>query len=403
VAMVLTIAAFGIVLDLTLRRLDPGDRAVRRAAIAAFVACPLLYGAGDSLRWYPVFAALAAVFVAVWSRAGRPTILAGALLGLAASTSFLAVVPGVVMMMRRYAFQRRFERARDVPFIVATLMCASPGLITFWNAATKAGEVRDGSALVAPLTLALGFFGGGRLGLSPAPAMLPYMAVATLAIAALALRWLRADRDHAATARSGELARAAVSFVALSAIVMAALGLSQPRALLFVAPFVCAAIVLALPRAPSLRVVVVAALALPTTLVVATTLPTTYPFKRNLAIPMTEVMAWIDAEAPADAAFVTSEPVVEYLLDRRGRCVVGRMGAARACGAARLAAAGAVVVLRDHTFEDVPQLRDAADRAARERRPVLTATFGLDRDAALKSRLTGVALTPWILRAELWR
>ena len=63
----------------------------------------------------------------------------------------------------------------------------------------------------------------------------------------------------------------------------------------------------------------------------------------------------------------------------------------------------AVLLVRDHVFDDDPALGDAAARATGGRERGDVATFGNDRDAALKSRLTGVDLPAWIIRVEVWR
>ena len=94
-----------------------------------------------------------------------------------------------------------------------------------------------------------------------------------------------------------------------------------------------------------------------------------------------------------------SEPVIEYGLRKRGVCVIGRIRVDEGCELT----GRPVVVVRDQTFGRIDYLVEGAARSTSGRPLAAVRTFGVDRDAGLKNRLTGSALTPWIVRVEIWR
>lgn len=389
VAMLLSALAFVAALDVVLRRIQQR----RWLVIALFAACPLLFGVGDSLRWYPLFTLLTALFLRRVLLDDRPSIAAAILLGLAGMTSFLAVVPALAYGLHRYGWQRRFERRQDVPFLAVTAVLALPSLWALLRVADGIGAVRDAGPVAAALSLAYGYFAGGRLGPSFAAAVAP-LALAALVAAVLTVRFWR-------TASS--LEHAAVPLIGLAAIVLSLIGNAQPRSLLFVAPWLCAVLALSADRfgrlAPIFRAFLLLAAAVPTILVLVTLRGTAHPFKRNLAIPYEEAIDWTLAQVPSGAMAYVSEPVIEYGLRQRGVCVVGRARVDEGCELT----GRPVVIVRDQTFGRVDYLVEGAARSTAGRKLAARRDFGVDRDAGLKNRLTGSALTEWIVRIEIWR
>ena len=59
--------------------------------------------------------------------------------------------------------------------------------------------------------------------------------------------------------------------------------------------------------------------------------------------------------------------------------------------------------MRDQSFGRIDYLIEGAARSTSGRPLAAARTFGVDRDAGLKNRLTGSALTDWIVRIEIWR
>lgn len=390
VAMLLSALAFLAALDLVLRQITQ----LRWTVIALFAACPLLFGVGDSLRWYPLFALLTALFLRRVLLDGRPSLGAGVLLGLAGMTSFLAAVPALAYGLHRYGLQRRFDRRQDAPFLAAVAVMALPSAWALLRVIDSVGAVRDAGPIPAALSLGYGYFAGNRLG----PSFVA--AVAPLAVAALVAAWLAVRSWRTAS----ELERLAVLLIGLAVVVLSLIGNAQPRSLLFVAPWLSAVLVLAVLRfgryAPIARAFLLLAAVVPTFAVLITLrLGTAYPFKRNLVIPYEEAVDWTLAQVPAGAMAYVSEPVIEYALRSRGLCVVGRMRVDEGCAPT----GRPVMVVRDQTFERISYLNEGVARSTAGRTLAATRDFGLDRDASLKNRLTGSSLTTWIVRIEVWR
>ena len=389
VALLFSALAFLAALDVVLRHVPQ----LRWVVIALFAACPLLFGVGDSLRWYPLFSLLTAMFLRRVLLDQRPSVGAGILLGLAGMTSFLAVVPALAYGLHRYGWQRRFEARRDMPFLAVTAVFALPSLWALLRIADSVGAVRDAGPATAVLTLAYGYFAGGRLGLSYAAVVAP-LALAAIVAAVLTIRdWRTAF----------PVAQVAILLAGLAAVTLALIGNAQPRSLLFVAPWVGAVLALSADCfgrfAPIVRSFLLLAAAVPTILVLIGLRGSEHPFKRNLAIPTDEAIEWILMQVPTGAMAYVSEPVIEYGLRKRGVCVVGRVRVDEGCELT----GRPVVVVHDQTFGRVQYLVEGAARSTSGRPLAAVRTFGVDRDAGLKNRLTGSALTVWIVRVEIWR
>lgn len=389
VALLLTAGAFLAVLDLVLRR-QP-DR--RWATIALFVACPLLFGVGDSLRWYPLFTLLTALFLRRVLLDDRPSVGAAVLLGLAGMTSFLAIVPALAYGLHRYGWQRRFEARKDGPFLAIVAVLALPSAWALLQIVGSVGVVRDAGPVESALSLSYGYFAGNRLGPSWLATVAP-LALVTLTAIWLAVRSRRSESD---------LERTAVLLAALAGIALMLIGNAQPRSLLFVAPWLCALVALAPPHfgrfAPIARAFVLLASVVPTAAVLVSLRGSEHPFKRNLAIPVAEALDWTLAKVPTGAMAYVSEPVIEYGLRKRGLCIVGRARVDEGCELT----GRPVVVVRDQTFGRIDYLNEGVARSTAGRTLLAAQTFGVDRDAGWKNRLTGANLTGWIVRIEVWR
>jgi hypothetical protein len=389
VAMLLSTLAFLAVLDLLLRQVQGR----RWPLIVLFAACPLLFGVGDSLRWYPLFALLSALFLRRVLLDGRPSIAAGILLGLAGMTSFLAAVPAAAFGLHRYLLARRFEWRVDGPFLAVVAAMALPSAWALLRVGEAIPDLRDAGPLGSLLSLGYGFFAGGRLGPSWVAAVAPYGLVAVGGAWLVLRSWRQAP----------DLAIITLLMAALAAVVLPAIGNAQPRSLLFLAPWLCALLALA-PAAlgrlePVGRWLLLLATVVPTLCVLGTLRGTEHPFKRNLAIPVREAVDWTLAQVPTGAMAIVSEPVIEYELRKRGVCVIGRARVDEGCELT----GRPVVVVRDHTFGRIDYLNEGAARATSGRPLAAARTFGIDRDAGLKNRLTGSDLTGWIVRIEIWR
>lgn len=389
VAMLFTALAFVAALDVVLRQVETR----RRAVVVLFAACPLLFGVGDSLRWYPLFALLSALFLRRVLLDGRPSVGAGVLLGLAGMTSFLAVVPAAAFGLHRYVLRRRFDWREDGAFLVVVAVMALPSAWALLRVAEAIPGLRDAGPVGALLSLGYGFFAGGRLGPSWVAAVAPYGVVMAGAIWLIARRWRQAP----------DVAVMGLLMAALAVVVLPVIGNAQPRSLLFLAPWLCALLALAPAALGRLELVgrwlFLLATVVPTLCVLLTLRGTEHPFKRNHVIPYDAAIDWALARIPAGAVAYASEPVLEYTLRKRGLCVVGRTRVDEGCEpAGRL-----VLVVRDQTFARIDYLVEGAAHATAGRTLIAAQTFGIDRDAGLKNRLTGSNLTSWIVRIEVWR
>jgi len=79
----------------------------RLVAVLMFGLMPLAVSQGDALRWYPVFALLSALFVTLYlvPRDGPAQLWSSAVLGLAASTDFSAILLVPPLLIYRYGLQ----------------------------------------------------------------------------------------------------------------------------------------------------------------------------------------------------------------------------------------------------------------------------------------------------------
>ena len=198
VSLIMSEIAFLLILDLTLAMVHSATKIVRLATMFLFLSFPLLYGVGDALRWYPAFAVFVASFFWLELRRGRPTMLGGMLLGLAAATNFLAIIPYFAFATRRYLWRRSFDIRIDGPFHLVLASFAAPGLIAFAMIvadATKTGEDTSGflhfstpiSGLVGIAQAGLGFLGGYRIGPVDVVLGIPYLALLALSLGSWAL------------------------------------------------------------------------------------------------------------------------------------------------------------------------------------------------------------------------
>lgn len=415
VSLLMTGLAFLLVLDLTLRAQTVQSTRARLTTLFLFATFPMLYGVGDALRWYPPFALLIAAFLWLELRGEKPTIGGGLALGLAASTNYLAIFAYLAFAVRRYLILRRFELRADGLFHLALLIVAWPGLVNFVRILSNATADNVSHTFFQHVPLlrglaglaetALGFFGGNRLGLFNSALALPYLALCALSIAVLA-RALWKNRHARAEQDAPGLATIAASLALLCILYSLLTSFDRARALLFVSPFVVGCMALgywrtklalrwdALPLALAAFVLFSAALA-------AGRL-SDQPFKRNLAIPFDEVTQFVADNTEGDVLVASSETVTAYFLERADRCVVSWVDVP-ACLAQGPGHFRYVVLVRNQNFDAQLELVKIARDVVQHRALVARAEFGRDRTAALKSRLTGETLSPWLLTVEIYR
>jgi hypothetical protein len=425
-SLLMSATAFLLLLDLALAGSRPGGRMLRLATGLIFLTFPLLYGVGDALRWYPLFALLVASFFWLDLRCRRPTIAGGALLGLSASTNFLAVIPYAAFVARRYFVQRRFNIKIDGPFHLVMVIFAAPGLATFILALVAASHrarsvihleftwSARGSAL-ALAQMVLGFFGGYRIGPVEILLGLPFMVLVVLALRSLALHRRGSEKGSRYDEMTSDLWVITAVMTVLCIIYSVSTGFKEGRALLFLAPFVLACFALGYWRrfsaAAWLPVCLASLLLFGTAL--ANARQSAAPFKRDLVIPFDEVTNFIAENVHGSVLYVTYDPVSRYLMRDDGYCLFFDLFQRSwldvepdlmPCTPQGLDRFDTIVVgvWPPNGPPWTPTGAAALDYIHEHRKLQSRAQFGYDRWAGLKTRLTGVALDPWIMTIEIY-
>jgi hypothetical protein len=426
VSLFMSAIAFLLILDLTLSATRANASMARFATLLLFLTFPLLYGVGDALRWYPLFAVLVAGFFWHELRCGQPTIVGGALLGLSVSTNFLAFIPYFAFAGQRYFLRRRFNFRVDVPFHLAAVIFAAPGLATFVCVLLEALH-RDRSVIhlqftwslhasaVALAQMGLGFLGGYRIGPVEVLLGLPFVALFVLALGRMVLHRQRSDEVRRSGEITGDLLVITTIMTVLCIIYSLSTDFDQGRALLFLAPFVLAFFALAYWRCFSeaawLPVCLASLLLFCTALTNAR--QSTAPFKRDLVIPFDEVRSFIADNVHGSVLFVTYESVIRYLMRDDGYCSMFSLKPGSwldvepelsPCARDGLDRFDTIVVglWPPNGPPWTPSGSVALDYIHEHRKLHARAGFGYDRWAGLKTRLTGVALRPWIMTIEIY-
>jgi hypothetical protein len=288
--------------------------ATRVAAVLLFGLSPLAVGQGDALRWYPLFALLVALFLVMYlvpvSKSLR--IASAVPLGLAASTNFLAAIVLAPFLVYRYLLERTFSRKFDAAYWMIVLLCAAPGLASFYALATRklghaASTELEHNIIRSTATLVIGFFGGGIVGVGQAWVLVPIALIACVAV------WTEIDRNRPTNPTHLLLLTLA------AATLMAIPGLDRGRAFLYLAPVLAAILTLYLDRrsAGSIVLLLVPVL-LPAIAVVANADHGTRPFKRNAVIPYEHILDFIEGNAQGETLVMSSDPTVVWAMNLQG-------------------------------------------------------------------------------------
>ena len=410
-ATALSLALFQVLTLIAIRRRNGAavPPSTRIMAVLLFGLSPLGIGQGDALRWYPMFALMIALFLVMYLAPGRGVRLASAIpLGLAASTSFLAVVVAVPFLVHRYLLERAFSRKLDAAYWAIVLVLAAPGLVSAYAIATHklavvaAGELEH-NLLRSAAVLALGFFGGGTVGVGDAWILAP--------VGLITLAALRAEIDRAHPANPTHLLL--LTFV--SAALMIPVGLDRGRAFLYLAPLLASLLTLFLDRGARERSVGATALflalvLLPGLAVAATANYGTRPFKRNAVIPYAEIVDFIRTNEQGDTLVVSSDKPLVWVLDHEAasphRCVSYFMQRRDCFAPDRRYDSLFIISGHSDRSRNAAYMRLIGEKIAEittGRNKIAELHAGVDKDAALKRRLTGVALDEFILSVDLYR
>jgi hypothetical protein len=200
-----------------------------------------------------------------------------------------------------------------------------------------------------------------------------------------------------------------------AAALMVLLAFGKPRSFLYLAPVLAALLTLFLDRQARDRAAGIAVLL--ASLILAASVGSianinnrTHPFKRNSVIPFQSIVDFIQSNEQGRVLVISTDPVIPWVLqhlnDGGDRCV-GYFFRAKAC----LAAAqryDSVFVIAGYSDKSahaaaMDAFKSMVDSATAGRRKVATIHVGVDEDAGLKSRLTGVPLDKYLLAVDLYR
>ena len=400
VSFQLSVAAV-LVTFLTVRQWLPAGGYRRTLAAGCFLMAPLLYGVGDSLRWYPILALLIAVFVRWYILDGRPSPRAALVLGLAGSTAVAAFVPYVAMLLHRFWLRRARPGKDDVIFHAILLVTTAPAVLNLLarNGVHRVIAKFGGHGLQQLAKAALGIGGGCRLGPSDGLAALPYW----LAVLGAALLVAGHDRRAGPATKENDFAGLTAMMVVVSVVVVVGGGLSLPRSFLFLAPPLAGLVAIAIGRAQAPWVpAAFLALHLAGFAALAVLFHNDHPFKRNMEIPFEQVEQALRRWKQGRTQLMTNENVTAYLGMPIVDCVSPRIGfRLNDCGRDG-ESFDTVIVIGDGNFGGPSWARQQA-RLAQNFNQVQQLDIGIDRDAELKARLTGVELPSALLRMWVYR
>jgi len=382
----------------------------RLLAILLFGLSPLAIGQGDAIRWYPPFALLFALFFISYASAKRPIaqLYSAIPLGLAASTNFIAADVVAPLIIYRYLFQRNgFRAVFDVSYWLLFLVLALPAA-SWWAYAIASrkfshvlGVEFGSSPLRAVATDMLGFFGGDALGVSQAWAVVP-----AIAVTGFAVFWL-ADRKRP---------EHPVNFLLLTLVAMLLMvlpGFGEARAFLYLAPVLASILTLFFDRLAMRRglATLLASLVLLSAVgAVANINHGSTPFKRNAAIPYQEILDFIRGNTRGHSLVVSTDPVVVRVLNhdriKLDGCVSYFLQNGD-CFKDDRRYDTVFAIIGHSNFSDRPHVLQDLDAkllaATSGKQKIAQMKAGLDRDAAIKSKLTGVPLQEYILAVDLYR
>jgi len=403
-----SLAIFQLLALMLAARRDGVPLSTRLIAVLLFGLAPLAVSQGDAIRWYPMFAMLIAMFVVLYVAADNDVarFCSAIPLGLAASTNFLAVIVLLPLALYRYALQRRFRAPLDLGFALTALIFGGMGLVSAYSIYTMrlrgVMHTEFGHGLVqAILTNVLGFFGGDALGVSQGWIIVPTVIISAVAIVSVIDRKQPDDPAH-------------LLLLMLAATVLMVLpGFAKPRSFLYLAPAMAAVLTIFFDRQILLRGV--GAVPLLASLIVVANVGAianvnggTHPFKRNSVIPYRNIIDFIQSNESGYTAIASTDPVVVWVLQhqhgRQDRCVEYFLAVAKCLVSGRRY--DSIFVITGHSDKPAAKRRrfdQLVGQLTAGRQKVMTFHAGLDEDAELKTRLTGVELARYILAVDLYR
>lgn len=408
VSLTFTAVALGTWSWIALDHLEkPVSNAIALIVALAMATTPLTIGLGDALRYYPLFAMLIAIAYFIYLKVPGYWYWSAIPLGIAADACPLAILPFAALLLHRYAIDREFNFREDLVYWLLSAVIALPGFLTFLLILRTPGysmsDQIEPKLLVSIFRTFLGFFGGFTLGVSQSWLALMEMAASGY----LATRAWRLAKSDTRLRRICLLIIVTAGLVAILPI----FGLDIVRSFVFLAPMImcvaCIGLSESLESSPVLTGCALSAMLIVSLTVVGSGHLSRTPFKRNLAIPFYEVARFVRANGRRNAAVVTSDPVIAYLLRKTPRLCVATFVSQDwtrlpKCLTSR-SEDSVIVITRQARGESNPKWRRVVSRLTSGKSIVAAAGFGVDEDARLKSWLTGVRLPRTLMMARIYR
>lgn len=283
----------------------------------------------------------------------------GMLLGLAASTNFLAIIAYLAFAARRYLHRGSFDLRADGPFHVALIIFAAPGLIAFAQIVGPSEFLQIGTPVSGVIGIShagLGFFGGYRIGPIDIALGIPYLALLAFSLGSFVLQRLA----NIGSKDSNDLAQDLfIIFAVMGALCVdysLVTGFSAGRAWLFLAPFLLACFAFGywchFPRLSFVPLVLASFLLF--TAALANGRGSDAPYKRNLVIPFHEVTNFVEGNANGSVLYVSQEPVGAFLLRDTGYCLL--TSDLPSCAEQPLDHFDTIVLIDDSYLQKVPNI-----------------------------------------------
>lgn len=353
---------------------------------------PLLVAQGDVLRWYPLFALLTLASVTLLLRGAHRS--AGLLLGASASVNVIGFVDFAAIALVVATCPREGGLRRALAMLPPFALAALPGAINLAVVLHKGMGADNLVSLPRAVTLMVtGFVGGQSLGLVQSVPV-------TVALAALVVL----ARRQAWRAVAGDFAWRLVAALFAVAVALTLAGLWKPRSVMYLAPLfagILAAMLLAArDLRPATRSAAIAVLVLVQLVALPNLRGNDTPYKRSTTVPVENVLGLLEANGAQHASIWSIDPAI-------ARAARGRLPLACVAEtdeqAARCPETDRIVLVLGHSSSDgLPEA--FVERAARRLGPDarrVEVPFGLDEEAPLKSRLSGVPLSRFVTRVLL--
>jgi hypothetical protein len=380
----------------------------RIIAVLLFGLNALAISQGDAIRWYPLFTLEVALFAGLYLAGGNSVsrLMSAVPLGLAVSTNYLAAIVILPFVIYRYGLQRQFRASFDLAYWVLAAGFSGVGIYSAYSLLAHHPRLVESqfafSIIQAMASDVLGFFGGHALGLGQAWIVLPTVIIASVAAISQISYRSPAEPVHL------------LLLLLAGAVLMAFATFGKPRSFLYLAPVMAAVLTLYFDRQSVRRhtgvfVGLIALELLPAVVAIANIGSGTHPFKRNSVIPYQSVIDFIEANEKGKVLVLSTDPVLPWVLrhtpDHGDRCISFFLDG-RTCLETDVRFDSIFVVSGHSDKSDtavMARFLTAVANLSAGRQKVVTIHAGLDDDAALKTRLTGVRLDKNILTVDLYR